>query len=61
MIIDAREGGAALTCDAKVVRDVSYDSSIGRSGIGDLYLPHDRTMIGAVYAKTQMRKNEPSR
>ena len=44
MIIDAREGGAALTCDAKVVRDVSYDSSIGRSGIGDLYLPHDRTM-----------------
>ena len=35
--------GLALSCDAKVVRDVAYDSSIGRFGLGDLYLPEKVT------------------
>lgn len=36
----------ALVCGAKVVRDIPYDSSIGRFGLGDLYLPE--TGNGAV-------------
>ena len=34
---------AAFLCDAKVVRDVAYDASIGRFGLGDLYLPEKVT------------------
>ena len=33
----------AFSCDAKVVRDIAYDSSIGRFGLGDLYLPEKVT------------------
>ena len=33
----------SLACDAKVVRDVAYDASIGRFGLGDLYLPEKVT------------------
>ena len=29
----------ALPCDAKVVRDIPYDPSIGSAGLGDLHLP----------------------
>ena len=36
----------ALSCSAKVVRDIPYDSSIGRFGLGDLFLPE--TGNGAV-------------
>ena len=35
--------GLTLSCDAKVVRDVAYDPSIGRFGLGDLYLPEKVT------------------
>ena len=34
---------AAFACDARVVRDVAYDESIGRFGLGDLYLPEKVT------------------
>jgi len=30
---------AAFSCSARVVRDIPYDSSIGRFGLGDLFLP----------------------
>ena len=30
---------AVFAADAAVVRDIAYDSSIGQSGLGDLYLP----------------------
>ena len=30
---------AAFAADAAVIRDVAYDSSIGRFGLGDLFLP----------------------
>ena len=39
---------AAVACamsasNAHVVRDIAYDSSIGRFGLGDLYLPEKVT------------------
>ena len=33
----------SLACEAKVVRDVAYDASLGRFGLGDLYLPEKVT------------------
>ena len=32
---------AVFSCNAEVVRDIQYDSSIGRFGLGDLFLPDE--------------------